>query len=130
MASDIGPHLHRMRAAQDTEVVHDLIRSTIVQVRRCLAVPKAQEAFDVNHRESLLVRTQRTSVGAAHFQSHDAELLDTKVSILPHTEFLNVPPMPAKSKFIHQRWPERVYMLRGEAFIGKGGVVREVRIDF
>ena len=120
----------RVRAAQNAEVIHNLIRAAVVEVRRCLAVAHAQEAFDVQDRKSLFVWPQLAPVRTANFEAHDAELLDSEVGVLPDAELLDVALVPAEAELIHQRWAEGVHVLRRQALIGERGVVEEVRIQF
>ena len=124
-----APIFMRVRSAQYAEVLHNLIRSAVVKVRRCLAVTHAQETFDVQDGKSLFIRPQLAAVGTANFEAHDAELLDSKVGVLPDAELLDVALVPAEAQFVHQRWAEGVHVLRGQALIGKCGVVEEVRIQ-
>ena len=129
MAPDIGSHLHGVRAAQNAEVIDKLICAAVVEIRGCLAISHAQEAFDVENGKPLLIRPQRTAVGTPDFEPHDAELLDSKVGVLPDAELLDIALVPAKAEFIQQRRAERVHVLRRQVLIRKRGVVEEVGIQ-
>src|SRR5262245_21523736 len=129
MTPDIGSHLHRMRTVQNAEILHYLIRAAVVEIRRGLAVAHAQEPFDVEHGKALFIRSKFTPIRAANFESHDPELLDTKIGVLPDAELLDIAFVPAETNFIDQSWAERVNVLGGEAFVWKRRVVEEVGIQ-
>src|SRR5439155_7579238 len=68
-AAQVRADLDRMRAANDAEVVHGLIRAAVIEIRGRRAVAQADKTYDADNRKNRLILAQRSAVRTTDFES-------------------------------------------------------------
>src|SRR5438552_4095889 len=118
-----------MGAANDAEIVDDLICTAVIQIGRGRAVAHAQKSFDVDYGKPLLVLTQRSAIRTSDFQPIDAERFYSEIGVGARAQSAYVTLHPPKPNFVQDRRTERVHMLDAEVSIGKRRIVEKVGIE-
>jgi hypothetical protein len=111
------------------DVVNELERAAVVEVRGCLAVSHTDETIYVDDREALLILPEGTTSGTADLETLNAERFDVEVAVGPGAEFGNVAADEAEAGLIKEVSTECMDVLNGQAIVGESGVIAEVRIE-